>query len=195
MGQYYLTILIILGCVFSGMYLSSEWKDFQNLQASNEELRKTSEEMDELIQNRDSLLEKINSVSKTDLARIDKALPQGPQAGRLLVLIEGLASRHQVVLNSLDIANTTLQGAEQKPQAPGLPRPGGAVTPVATQQEKDEFKEFPLSLNVSGPYASIKSFLKAVETNLRIMDIQSTNLGVGEKDKFEIGIRAKAYYQ
>lgn len=76
-----------------------------------------------------------------------------------------------------------------KPQAFKSLVKGTLVKDVGTLQ---------LSLKLTGPYAAFKNFLKGLETNIRIMDIQQTTierLGSPATDFFAYNLVISAYYQ
>lgn len=54
-----------------------------------------------------------------------------------------------------------------------------------------------VSLSVSGTYQSFKSFLRALELNIRLMDIKSINFSPSEDGglMFNFNIKLKVYYQ
>lgn len=150
-----------------------------------------SVELDELIQNRDSLIETINTISKQDLDRINASLPEGPRSSDFLVLLENLSSAHGLILKRLDLASFTQPAAAstQNPQ----PKPSGIIISAPLG---DKTKDFPIHFSVNGSYKAFKEFLVDVEKNLRLIDIQEISFSsTGKGDNIEFVIKAKTYYQ
>lgn len=189
MPRLLITIILIFGTVVVGLfYLAPEWQDFRSIRKDAEDLAFINEEFSALIQNRDGLIDLVNSVSKDDLRRIDRALPQGLQAAEFLVTLESLATKHGLAMRRVDIASAA---AQTRPST-GQPRPGGA--PAALPG--GSINEFPVGIVVSGGYESFKGFLFDLEKNLRLIDVQDVTFTSPEKSSaFEIVIKAKTYYQ
>lgn len=185
MSKIFITLILFLGSLVIGsFYLVPQWRQFSALQTETENLREISAQLDELISNRDALTKTINAVSRADLAKIDLALPQGPHSADFLVLLETLAKKNQVILKQVNLSETA--GGTG-----GLPKPGGSVSlPGASA-----YQELPITLNINGSYDSFKAFLKDLERNLRVIDIQSITFGGSSTNQFELNLRGKTYYQ
>jgi Tfp pilus assembly protein PilO len=185
MPKIFITFILLSGSLIIGLfYLRPQWQQFGTLRLSAENLRNISAELDELIQNRDALTKTISAVSKTDLGKIDLALPQGPRSAEFLTLLEALAQKNKIILKQVNLS-------EPLSPAGGLPKPGGNVSlPSAST-----FREIPVVLNVGGSYESFKSFLSDLEKNLRIIDIESVSFSGSGNNQFDFSIRGKTYYQ
>jgi len=193
MPRAFITLILLIGTVILGwFYLRPEWKYFQELRSSNERLEQLSAEFDELIKNRDTLVDLINSVSKNDLDRIDKALPKGSQAGEILVMLENLVGKNDLSLQSIGLS----AGAEQFSKTAVGPKLG-SVSPLAPQIQPESIKDFPVDLSVAGSYESLKKFLAEIESNLRVTDAASLSFGGMNKpeEKVNFSLRVKMYYQ
>lgn len=189
----FITLILLLGAILIGVfYLRPEWKRFQELRVSTERLQQLSSEFDELIKNRDAFVDLINTVSKTDLDNIDKALPKGSQAGEVLVTLENLVGRHGIILQSIGLT----AGREPATKISSSPSIGSASV-VSTAVPASAIKEFPVDLNLTGSYDSIKNFLSEIEKNLRITDVTSLSFGSMKDASEKIGfsLRVKMYYQ
>lgn len=188
MPRLFITIILLLGSVLLGLfYLGPNFTHFRTLQKEVADLRNISAELDELIENRDALLDLINSVSRGDLGRIGEALPQGANSSEFLVTLEALAKRNNLVLRRVDLASP--QEAQTRG---GQPKPGGISNPPAPAT----VKELPISMSVAGSYESFKQFLAELERNLRIADVESLSFtSPALPAQFEFSIRGKTYYQ
>ena len=186
MPKSFITLILLLGAVIIGVfYLRPQWQSFQDLRKSSEHLEELSREFDILIQNRDSLVGLINTVSKKDLERIDKALPKGSQAGEVLVILENMVGRHGLTLPSIGLQSASEPASETK-----------ALSQIGVKSA-DAIREFPVDLNIKGSYESFKNFLVEIEKNLRITDATSLSFGAlsGADDKINFNARIKMYYQ
>lgn len=168
-------------------YLSPEWNELQKLRRETKDLADISGEFDTLIQNRDALVDQINTLSQNDLGRIDRALPEGPKASEFLVSIEALARKHGLVMRRIDIASV-----ETKAATGGQPRPAG--TPTTPPQSTGPITELPINLSLVGNYEAFKGFLVDLEKNLRIIDTGDISFSAAG-GAFDFSIKTTTYYQ
>ncbi len=188
MPRVFITIILILGSgVVGPFYLRPAFREFQRIRTETKLLRDISAELDELTQNRDSLIQSINAVSKDNLRRIEQTLPSGPKAAEFLVLLEALAKKNEVVLRQVSLTDSPKEGAAAK-----QPKPAGVIAFSAP----GDIKDYPVDLTVSGTYSAFKDFLRDIERSLRIVDVQSISFSAaGRGDQLEVSIRGKTYYQ
>lgn len=186
MPKLFITLVLILGGTIVGVfYLRPQWQEFKTLGEEAENLRDLSAELDELIQNRDSLIQTLNSVSGEDLKRVDLALPQGARSAEFLTMLEILAKKNNILLRQVDLI-------EEPPSATGgQPRPGGAVNLPRT----GAYRELPITLSVTGSYESFKSFLRDLESSLRIIDVLGVSFSGSGRNQFDFTVKGKTYYQ
>lgn len=191
MARHILTILLLLGAALIGLfYLRPSWEEFQVVRKNNASLEDLSAELDTLISNRDILLQKINSVSKENLTKIEKALPQNAQTADFLVFLEELSNHHALKLNISYEGASEARGKARSDQ----PRPSGATT---VTPEKDAIKELAGSISLGGPYETIRSFLADLEKSLRITDTLSISFSSppDQKNQFQFLLNLKSYYK
>jgi len=185
----FLIIFLLFGTGVIGLfYLGPEWQKFQTLRQENEELQQTGQEFDSLTERRDALIEEINAISKEQRNIIGQALPEGPAAADFLVGLEAMTKKNGVALKRVDLASTV----EVKGGA-GQPKTGGVI---ASSRAKGIILEFPVSLNVASSYESFKEFLKNLERNLRLIDVQEISFIAPPKGgTFDFTLRLKTYFQ
>lgn len=199
-------ILIAAALLLGLFYVSPEWTRFQNLKGQVAELEEISSEFDELIADRDKLLSLVNSISKDNLARVDKMLPQGPHASDFLVSMEALTIQSGMVLRRIDLVSpeggktetqpTPSRGGATPGATTGAPRPAAGGTTNRTPPAAKEMQELPFNLQVAGSYAGFKKFLAALERNLRLIDVEDVSFTAsGKADSFEYTVKATTYYQ
>ena len=132
----------------------------------------------------DALLANYNS-AESNLNRLSDALPETPEKPQILSTVESLAIANGLVLSSV----TLEQSANSAPQAvidPTVNQP----TTAPTQQEVR------LSLSLAGTHDSVRSFLDALEKNLRLFDVQI--LTISEADvagQVDFQVSIETYYQ
>lgn len=190
MTRIFITILLVFGTLVAVLfYAGPEWKKFRDIQKEIDGLGRISIELDEITQERDTLIELINTISAEELARINASLPEGANAANFLVFLERLSAKQGVVLKSVDLASFT----EEKHEATRQPTPGGAIpAPLVTRM----VNEFPVTMQISGTYESFKAFLELLEKNIRLIDVDSLSFSShGDTKVIDFSIKAKTYYQ
>lgn len=190
MPKIFINIILLLGTAVVGLlYLAPSWQDFKNTRRDIKNLGEISAELDEILASRDSLIDSINRISKEDLRRIDQALPQGPKAAEMLVILEGMAAGNGVAVKRVDLTSAV----EAKTEAGGQPRPTGQAAGV---RPGGAFSEFPLGLGLAGNYDSFKKFLRDLESGIRLTDVQEISFTAPDKTgTFEFSLKLKTYYQ
>lgn len=184
-------IVLILGAALAVFfYLVPEWREFQALRQENAQLSRVSEELDKLLQIRDSLSSSMGSIPPDDLARIDKLIPKGPQSPEYVAFLEYIGKARGVLLKAMSL-NPMLAPAS----AAGQPRPEGSPDPALSVSV---VKEMPLSVTMAATYEGFKDFLSDLEKSVRFTDVQDITFGGagGEsKDTPIFTIKGKTYFQ
>lgn len=192
-------ILFAAAALMGALYLRPEWQRFAQLQTDIAELEEISHEFDELIGSRDALLSLMSAISKDNLGRVDRMLPQGPHAAEFLVSMEALTIQNGVILRRIDLVSPD-QGKKSEQSQPragtaGTPRPAGAVA-VSRPADADDTKTLPFNLQIAGSYESFKKFLQGLERNLRLIDVEDISFSAGSKGEIgDFTMKAKTYYQ
>lgn len=199
MPRIFITFILFAAAILLGvLYVRPEWERFGQLQAEITELEEVSREFDELIQNRETLLSLMGAVSKENLGRVERMLPQGPHASDFLVSMESLALANGVVLRRIDLVSPQVKEGQSSAQ----PRAGAATSPrpqakaAAPQAPADAAQSLPFNLQVAGSYEAFKKFLASLERNLRLIDVDDISFSAsGKGDIGDFTMKAKTYYQ
>lgn len=187
-----LIILLILILAIAGVgfwLLKPGFSELKNLRVgistANEELAR-----------KETLLAKIKALeekyeeSKEKIEKMYQVLPLKPDIPGILVQLETLASENGLLLEKIGYT---------------LPKEATKVFRPQTQDEAEKTKEQPLlfktviiNLQVAGSYEAFKSFLGALENNLRIMDVSGITLSAREKEgsvSYSYNLNLSTYYQ
>lgn len=125
-----------------------------------------------------------------DFGKIQETIPIGdPGIPDLLVQIQALSSKSGVAIKDFSFAvsdgtNTSLLSASD--------------AALSGEIANGSFSTIGISINITGIYSSIKSFIKAVENNVRIMDIVELGIrGSETSDSLEMSadMKINAYYK
>jgi Tfp pilus assembly protein PilO len=193
MPRIFITIFFVAASILLGFfYARPEWRRFRALSQETAELEETSGEFDALIANRNKLLETVNSISKSDLDRLDRILPQGPRTSDFLIALEVLAAENGVSLRRIDLVTPDVEKSEPFGRTLGQPRPSGAA---ALPGPKEGAEALPFSVQVAGSYGAFKKFLASLEYNVRLIDVEDISFSADKGDNSEFSLKAKTYYQ
>jgi len=202
-------IFFIAAIVLGFFYTLPAWQQFGTLGSDIAQLGNASTEFDQLIANRDNLVNLINGITKDNLARLDQVFPQGAHAADFLVSLEALTTQNTMALRRIDLVSPSVGGAGASAgsggQASSQPRPttaavpGGAASAGAQKTQKAPAlgQELPFSVQIAGSYDNFKKFLIATERNLRLIDVDEISFSASGKkdDSVEFTLKAKTYYQ
>ncbi|KKU19693.1 MAG: hypothetical protein UX31_C0025G0006 [Candidatus Nomurabacteria bacterium GW2011_GWA1_46_11] len=171
-----LTLVIASLFVYSSL-LIPKYKDIQNLRGERSALNGLLAEEQEAVQAVERLIRQYSSIA--DLRdSLAVTLPGEEGTASIVNQFQGIASTNGILMNSLSIRPLTIQPTGFE----------GIVEPLGVLR---------VSMNIVGSYESLKEYLKAVETNVRIMDVQSIrveNAGLNT-GPYEYQIEVDTYYQ
>jgi Tfp pilus assembly protein PilO len=167
--QAFILTIIILAIIFIAWQLF--WPAFvevsdlrQELATWQDKLKETQDQKTKLV----NLKQKYESLSNEE-QKITEALPSQEDIPSLLVQVEALASQNGLILDSINLSSLE-ETKKSKTSTQASP-----VPPVGTLEVGS--KPITIDLALSGNSGALKNFLKAVESNLRLMDVTSVSFG------------------
>lgn len=134
--------------------------------------------MKEIEKERENILDSYNSVGDTNREKVGKILPSSMKEMDLIVELENMAANSGVALKDVNISDAG-------PESAGSVKNGETFYP----------NEIGLTIKASGPYQSFKEFLKNIESNLRIIDVESLDFISGDVDSYEYNLKIKSYWK
>jgi len=162
--------------VFSGLFLAvwfgvwPMWSEISGIRAEIKSKQGT-------VNLERQVIEKLNSISqvldaqRSNVERLEQAIPITEARPELLSIMENLASQNGLSLKNISIDAVPEDTAAAKRSA----RAGEGVSgPVS-------LKKVNIDVQSSGGYSAFKSWLNAIETNLRITDISKISFNISEK--------------
>lgn len=115
---------------------------------------------------------------------VNAALPSSRDEAEAINTINTLATVNRLAIQSLVVTAPALQsGARGQATSTAVVRPLGVLS---------------LQVKLAGTYADFKAFLRALETNVRVMDLKTANVDLGGKanqDFYLFDIAITTYYQ
>ncbi len=140
---------------------------------------------------RDKLTQKFNSITTSDLERIKKLLPENVDNIRLILEIEKIASPFGMALRDVKYNPEKAKSGS----ASGVAQ---ANNSIATQ---NEYGIWDLEFSTTGTYANFLNFIKALESNLRVVDISSVdfssdaaNTAASASPAYKYSFKIKTYW-
>lgn len=131
-----------------------------------------------LEQDRDALSTKYHNFPLDTQQRLMKLLPDNADNIRLIIDIQKIA-----VANGVNVISTAFDSSSAK------------SAPSDQRVAQKDYGVFDLEFSITGSYKNFLQFLKAIESNLRIIDIQSISFSSGDaKDTYTYDIKIKTYW-
>lgn len=129
---------------------------------------------------KDELVSKYNNVSQPDVDRIDKLIPSQTDAIKFIMEVDDIVKNNGMILRSIDAKDE-----------------GDSKTPPASQSGSKLFETVSFTMKIAGSYESFFSFLKDVERNLRLTDVDSVKLSpaASAQNLYEFDVNASAYWK
>ena len=172
-------ILISLGTFF--VFINPH---YQSINSYKDQISQYDEALNnemKLEQDRDALSNQFHSFPLDTQAKLQKLLPDNADNIRLIIDIQKIAVANGVNVISIQFDSPSASGAT-------------AVNSKVSEQPTD-YGVFNLGFTVVGSYKNFLQFLKVMESNLRVNDIQSIDFASGDaKDVYTYGIKIKTYW-
>jgi Tfp pilus assembly protein PilO len=167
-------IAILLTVSATGLfyvYINPTWEDIKALRIEKAEYDEALANSHKVQEARDELLEKYNHPAPSDLKRLEKLLPDNVDNIRLIIEIDKVAARYNMILKNVKVSASAVSAST-----------GGQ----GLQAEVSPYGTAELSFDVTGQYETYRTFIKDLQESLRIIDITriSFNVGKEEKDNF-----------
>ena len=170
-----LFVVIAVG-LFMG-FINPAYKNIKELRLEEAEFDAALTRAKELQTIRDQLLARYNTFARSDLTRLGKLLPDHVDNVRLILDLDGMASRYGMRVRNVAIENDTAR--VQK----------GQVGP-----DEGAYESVVLSFVVSGTYDTFRSFLIDLEKSLRLVDVVGLSFTANETGIYDVTVRIKTYW-
>ncbi len=125
---------------------------------------------------RDTLLTRYNGISNEDIERLKKILPDHVDNVRLIIEIDRLAARNNMILRNV----TTRDGAREV---------SGSFGP-----DSGTYGKIRVGFSLIGNYKSLVNFLKEIEQSLRVVDVGVLSFTRGQGDLYEYALELDTYW-
>lgn len=172
------TILLLLAIASFVMFTDPAYQAVKNLKVVAAQYNTALTNSRELQQQRDSLNAKYRAISPDALVRLSKLLPDNADNIRLVIDIQQMAQSYGMSLSAIkfDAGQTAAATSAAGNQL-------AAGTPANVAQASKDYGVFDLEFSTTSSYDNFLSFLKDIESSLRLTDIQSVTFSSGDVAK------------
>jgi len=172
-------ILATIG-IFVG-YISPAYQDVKTLRAEAAEYDQALDKAKELQSVRDALLSRYNTFAQRDVARLAKMLPDHVDNVRLILDIDGIASKYNMRTRNVVVTEEGGNGGG-----------GNAVNVVGPDTRP--YNSVVVSFSVAATYEDFKRFLTDLERSLRLVDLTSLSFSKRDGDLYQFDLSIRTYW-
>ena len=170
----------------------------------NDQYSEAIQNADNLIKVRDQVLRDYNSLSVEDRDRLDKMVPNTTDNIRLIIDLNSVARRHGVSLKNIKATAVTTgkDSAQQSgtnianlaPTSLGT-LSGGANSIANTGNIPTPTLDIVnISFSTSASYQQFIEFMRDLEANLRIMDLNHLTVAASDTGTYDFGVQLSTYW-
>lgn len=152
---------------------------------SNDEYKTAIDNAKRLIEVRDKVIAKYNDLSEKDRAKLDKIIPKSVDNIRLIIDTNAVAYGKGLPLKNVSVS---VEGASSgsAQDEPAISGESEISTPVLGKAK--------VSFDVDATYQQFIGFLQTIESNLRIMDVDSLSLTASEDGMYNWKVGLTTYW-
>lgn len=147
---FFITILLVI------FFVMPEYKNFKSLQA---DLIQKTAELNAEGNYYDAITKTYLDLQnhKSDLQKVDSALPTDPSIGGIIYFLQGNATQNGLTVNNLFLSQPALNNAQGNPTS--------------------NIKSIVFLMSLSGDYPSLEQFIISLEQSARLFEITSISFG------------------
>ena len=181
-------MMFIASLVLLGWVARPLWDDIQMLREKTSNINNTLASLSDKKNYQDDLVQKYNSITEEQLDRLlNQYLPKKSDTGTLLIALERIVTASDARLNTIDFKKV------EQSRAISLVVP--KAQSASQKGEEQNYQELHFSFNVTTSYENFKAMLRALEKNIRLIDVQNISFGAGAKNTYTFTISAKTYFR
>lgn len=181
--QAILSIIIILASIISVVLFGvPQYKHIGELKTKQTEYITVLEKVKTLTQKRKELTDKRKDLDIAKLEKLEKMVPNSPENVPLILELDALARHYNLSLQNVKVEDpvaTTTSDAGKK-LTTGLSSEVGVLV---------------TNFSVTGSYVNFTDFVRALEKNLRIIDVQKIAFtALEDKDQYQYSMSIRTYW-
>jgi Tfp pilus assembly protein PilO len=172
-------ILIVLAIGIYFTFTRVKIDELKVIRAVNDQYETALQNSETLVKTRDKVLKTYNQIDPINQDRLDKIVPDNVDNVRLIIDVNGVASRHNIVVKNI---KTSTSGDAS-----------GQTSEIDTNNAS-EYNTVVLSFDISTNYQTFVAFLKDLEASLRILEISKITLKATDTGIFDYTVEAKTFW-
>ncbi len=161
----FIIIALCVGMYF--LYISPMLGDIDERRGKLAEYRSALEQTKELKIQRDAAISAYNNIGETDIARLNKIIPEKFEGVLFVNDINAIASRNGIKMSEFKTNETQT--------------PSRNTSTVETNGKS--YKVVTVSLKLTGQYDQFIKFLKEIESSLQLIDVNTLSIASGKVQK------------
>ena len=171
-------ILLLLSVGLFYTFTNNQYQDVKKLYALAGEYKNILQNIAVIVELRDSLRVTYNTLPITEIARVNKILPDNINTVRLALDLDSMASRHGISIDSVKVE----VGAPKEADLVVLP------------EYAEIYEKAVVSLKFVSNYKNFMLLLADIEKSLRIMDVRSVSFETTDSGFYEYELSVDAYW-
>lgn len=188
---FYSLVLIILSIGLYFTVTADIIAEARLVKSSNDEYEKAIEDAARLIEVREKVLADYNKLSIEDRENLDKLVPKNVDNIRLVIDLNNLATRNGVALTGITIgssnSNPNIPSGITNQSSVSADGASGSI-PSATLEKVS------VSFGLTASYQQFINFLQALESSMRILDVNSISLTANDEGLYDWKIDLQTYW-
>jgi len=184
------TILIIISVLAFIFFIKPEYENITVLKNDISVYEGYINDSTTLQEVKDSLVSSYKSISQENKEKLNKLLPDEVNNIKFVLEIENLASDY-----NLSVKNVNFESIESSSESKN------GVSISKSDEENLSYGKFPIEFTISGSYESFALFIKELETNLRLVDVEEVtfsssnkNNKLADSDNYEYILKVETYW-
>ena len=173
-------MLILAGLAYY-IYVSPVYDSISGIRSDLSYRKNVLQKAKNLATQRDEMLASYNSISEGDIEKLGKIIPAKFSSVELANNISAVALKSGLTIKQVKITSET---------------PSSNGGEVILSEEVKPYKTYTISFSTSGQYSQFSQFLKDLESNIYLNDLDSMTVGPSSDDKankLDFGLVLKVY--
>lgn len=188
----FIALLVVIG-IFVGYIHPTYTKDIAGLNADIENYDRAHEAATDYLAKQAEIAEKRSALTDQDVERLKAFLPDGVDNVQLIVDITSLAAKSNVILSDIDVKAAGGSAAPSRaPVDTGVSTPERSSAIALTGQGPIDSVD--LSLKFSATYEHLVTFLSAIESSLRPLDVIGLAVQTNEQGVQTVTMTVRVYW-
>lgn len=127
---------------------------------------------------RDDLVKNYHNVTDSDKIKLDHFLPNTVDNIQLILQIQNIATAHGLVLKNIKFDSASDSGKTTENQNQAMPANNVTANAATNAANNLPYGTFDISFSVDARYEDFISFLKDLETNIRLVNVKNISFNV-----------------